>query len=87
MGKQSQIAVKKLAAAVDTNPNGALAALMNDDFSTLQQTEGGNLEGVKRAMLTAKILGINQVPVLLSSAGEMQVGVPEDLSQWLEGVN
>ncbi len=87
MGKQSQVAVKKLVAAYESNPSGALSALMSDNFSALQETEGGDLEGVKRAMVTAKILGINQVPVLLSSSGEMSVGSPENLSKWLEGVN
>ncbi len=87
MGQQSQVAVKKLVAAYETDPTSALQALMTDNYSALQATEGGDLEGVKRAMLTAKILGINQVPVLLSSAGDMSIGSPKNLAAWLEGVN
>lgn len=89
MGKQSQIAVKKLVAAKGSNPQAALDALMSDNYGALPLKESNklDLEGVKRSMLTAKIIGINQVPVLLSSAGVMQVGLPDSLPKWLEGVN
>lgn len=87
LGTNSQISVKKLVAAANSNPNETLNALMTDDYSALNKTEGGNIEGVKRAMVTAKIIGINEVPVLLSEDGHVQKGAPKSLASWLEGVN
>lgn len=87
LGQKSQDSVKRLAAAAPKNPAGALNALVNDDYSALAQNEGGDIEGIKRAMITAQILGINQVPVLLADNGTMLVGAPQNLTSWLQGVN
>lgn len=87
LGQKSQDSVKRLAAAALNNPADALNALVNDDYSSLAQKDGGDVEGIKRAMITAQILGINQVPVLLADNGTMLVGAPQNLTNWLQGVN
>lgn len=87
LGKSSQVAVKKLVASIDKAPEKTLKALMFDDYSKLTTATGGDLEGVKRSLITAQVIGIDQVPVLLTEAGTMKKGSPKNLSAWLEGVH
>ena len=64
----------------------AWSALLNRSWAALPKpTEDCDTQALVRALITARLLGIDRVPTLIAPDGRLQRGAPADLSAWLAG--
>jgi thiol:disulfide interchange protein DsbC len=64
----------------------AWSALLEQSWSQLpEQTADCDTQSLVRALITARLLGIDTVPTLIAPDGRLQRGSPADLSAWLAG--
>jgi thiol:disulfide interchange protein DsbC len=66
------------------SPDAAWRALIDQAWGDLPEpAEDCDTQPLVRALITAQLLGINQVPTLIAADGRLQPGVPDDLAAWL----
>ena len=62
----------------------ALTALISREIATLPTPiDDCDTQPLVRALITARLLGVEQVPLLIAPDGRLQQGVPADLAAWL----
>lgn len=84
LGKPSLSTVVRLNCLAETDPTAARKVLLRHTFETLPAAEGPCGQGaLQRALVTAQLLGITQVPFLIAPDGRLHAGVPTDLLAWL----
>ncbi|TAG49799.1 MAG: DsbC family protein [Betaproteobacteria bacterium] len=82
LGEQSVAEAKQLLCA----PSGAVAALVAKRVASLPKPPNDcALAKLQKTIITARILGIESVPTVISPDGIVSRGVPESLSQFLKG--
>ena len=86
LGQGSQREALALNCLAETDRAQALAALLDHRTSAMPSASGSCGQGaIQRALVTAHLLGIEQVPFLIAPDGRLSVGAPDDLSAWLTG--
>ena len=81
-GSESLDAARRLRCA--TSSDDALAALIGREIATLPAPAADcDTQPLVRALITARLLGVEQVPLLIAPDGRLQQGVPADLAAWL----
>ncbi|NEX23226.1 hypothetical protein G3480_23495 [Thiorhodococcus mannitoliphagus] len=86
LGQASLATAVRLNCLAESDPAAALEALLSHAFKTLPPAEGTCGQGaLQRALVTAQLLGITQVPFLIAPDGRLHGGVPADLLAWLTG--
>ncbi len=76
----------ELARRLRCAPSGeaALRALMERDWSAIPESVTGcDTQPLVRALITARLLGVEQLPLLIAPDGRLHQGVPENLTAWL----
>ncbi|WP_328986288.1 thioredoxin domain-containing protein [Thiorhodovibrio winogradskyi] len=83
-GADSAQAARRLLCA--PSPQAAQSALLEQSWSELPRpTSDCDTQPLVRALITARLLGIDSVPTLIAPDGRIQRGLPENLSAWLAG--
>jgi len=86
LGKESIDQVVRLNCLAESDPKGAREILLRHRFETLPAPSGACGQGaLQRALVTAQLLGLTQVPFLIAPDGRLHSGVPADLPAWLNG--
>ncbi|EGV29610.1 hypothetical protein ThidrDRAFT_3202 [Thiorhodococcus drewsii AZ1] len=86
LGKPSLATVVRLNCLAERDPAAARDALVSHVFESLSPATGTCGQGaLQRALVTAQLLGITQVPFLIAPDGRLHGGVPLDLLAWLNG--
>jgi thiol:disulfide interchange protein DsbC len=68
------------------SPEAARSALLDQSWSELPAPGAGcDTQPLIRALITARLLGIDSVPTLIAPDGRIQRGLPDELSAWLAG--
>jgi len=81
-GPESLAIARRLCCA--TSGAAALQALMAQDAGALPEPEAScDTQPLVRALITARLLGVEQVPLLIAPDGRLHRGVPTDLSAWM----
>jgi thiol:disulfide interchange protein DsbC len=81
-GPESLSAARRLRCAPSTAM--ALDALIASDTGALPEpTTGCDTQPLVRALITARLLGVEQVPLLIAPDGRLHRGVPADLDAWM----
>jgi thiol:disulfide interchange protein DsbC len=81
-GPESLDAARRLRCAASSE--GALTALIGREIATLPAPANDcDTQPLVRALITARLLGVEQVPLLIAPDGRLQQGVPADLAAWL----
>jgi thiol:disulfide interchange protein DsbC len=81
-GPASLDAARRLRCAASTDI--ALTALIGGESATLPTASADcDTQPLVRALITARLLGVEQVPLLIAPDGRLQQGIPEDLAAWL----
>jgi len=86
LGPESQSLVVKIGCMLQTQAKDkARDALMHQAYDTLPSEIDSkcNREPVQRAMVTAKLFGIDGVPFLIAPDGRTFKGAPDSLADWL----
>ena len=86
LGSESQSLVVKIGCLLQTpSKDKARDALMHQTYDTLPSAIDSKCdrEPVQRAMVTAKLFGIDGVPFLIAPDGRTFKGAPESLADWL----
>lgn len=84
LGKASLATAVRLNCLAETDPAAALEALLSHAFTALPAAEATCGQGaLQRALVTAQLLGLTQVPFLIAPDGRLHAGVPTDLLAWL----
>jgi thiol:disulfide interchange protein DsbC len=87
LGPESQSLVVKIGCLLQTpSKDKARDALMRQTYDSLPSELDSkcNREPVQRAMVTAKLFGIDGVPFLIAPDGRTFKGAPDSLADWLE---
>ncbi|WPL22949.1 thioredoxin domain-containing protein [Thiorhodovibrio frisius] len=83
-GADSAQAARRLLCA--PSPQAAQSALLDQTWSELPRpTSDCDTQPLVRALITARLLGIDSVPTLIAPDGRIQRGLPESLTTWLAG--
>ncbi|WP_209262568.1 hypothetical protein [Thiorhodococcus minor] len=86
LGKASVSTVVRLNCLAERDAAGAIKALVTQALDALPAAEGTCGQGaLQRALVTAQLLGITQVPFLIAPDGRLHAGAPTDLLAWLTG--
>ncbi|AJF08129.1 DsbC family protein [Geoalkalibacter subterraneus] len=86
MGPESVKHTKQVACAADRYPEEATQALMSENYDLLPvKEEMCDLDGVRKSLISSKILGIKGVPYVVSHDKRVSRGAPRDLKAFLEG--
>lgn len=81
-GPESLDAARRLRCAASSED--ALTALIGREIATLSAPAADcDTQPLVRALITARLLGVEQVPLLIAPDGRLQQGVPADLAAWL----
>ncbi|MBK5941850.1 hypothetical protein CCR96_21935, partial [Halochromatium roseum] len=81
-GPESLDAARRLRCAASSED--ALTALISREIATLPAPANDcDTQPLVRALITARLLGVEQVPLLIAPDGRLQQGVPADLAAWL----
>ena len=86
LGQESQSLVVKIGCMLQTqSKDKARDALMHQTYDTLTSEIDPKCdrEPVQRAMVTAKLFGIDGVPFLIAPDGRTFKGAPDSLADWL----
>ena len=86
LGPESQSLVVKISCLLQTpSKDKARDALMHQAYDTLPSELDSKCdrEPVQRALVTAKLFGIDGVPFLIAPDGRTFKGAPENLADWL----
>ena len=87
-GAASRDRVVRLNCLAETDRPAAMQALLTQRVAALPAAAGVCGQGaLQRALVTAQVLGINQVPFLIAADGRLQAGAPADLLAWLHGAD
>jgi thiol:disulfide interchange protein DsbC len=66
----------------------AVKALIDNTLAKAPSPDVGcNLLPLQKALLTARIMGVDSVPFIVAPDGTMQRGAPKDLSNWLSSLD
>lgn len=83
-GAESADAVRRLRCA--PSPEAAHEALFNRSWRELPAPSAAcEDQSVIRALITARLLGVDSVPTLIAPDGRIHRGMPQDLAAWLAG--
>ncbi|MBK5969104.1 MULTISPECIES: thioredoxin domain-containing protein [Thiorhodovibrio] len=83
-GAESAQAARRLLCAPSTHA--ARSALLDHSWSDLPAaTPDCDTQPLVRALITARLLGIDSVPTLIAPDGRIHRGLPKNLTVWLEG--
>lgn len=86
LGKASVSTVVRLNCLAERDATAATKILVTHALADLPPAEGTCGEGaLQRALVTAQLLGITQVPFLIAPDGRLHAGAPTDLLAWLTG--
>ena len=81
-GPESLDAARRLRCAASSED--ALNALIAQEVATLPApADDCDTQPLVRALITARLLGVEQVPLLIAPDGRLKQGVPADLAAWL----
>ncbi|MEA1052567.1 hypothetical protein U5801_22560 [Lamprobacter modestohalophilus] len=81
-GPESLDAARRLRCAASSED--ALTALISREIATLPAPANDcDTQPLVRALITARLLGVEQVPLLIAPDGRLHQGVPENLAAWL----
>ncbi|EIC24017.1 thioredoxin domain-containing protein [Thiorhodovibrio frisius] len=83
-GADSAQAARRLLCA--PSPQAAQSALLDQSWSELPRPASDcDTQPLVRALITARLLGIDSVPTLIAPDGRIHRGLPESLTPWLSG--
>ncbi|MBK5968399.1 MULTISPECIES: thioredoxin domain-containing protein [Thiorhodovibrio] len=83
-GAESAQATRSLLCA--PSPEAARSALLDQSWSELLPPRADcDTQPLIRALITARLLGIDSAPTLIAPDGRIQRGIPDELSAWLAG--
>jgi thiol:disulfide interchange protein DsbC len=83
-GEDSLAAARRIHCAPDRGA--AWSALLAQGWSALPSPAADcDTQPLVRALITAHLLGVEQVPLLIAADGRLHQGVPDDLNAWLAG--
>lgn len=86
LGQASLNTVVRLNCLAERDATAATQALVTHALADLPPAEGTCGQGaLQRALVTAQLLGITQVPFLIAPDGRLRAGAPTDLLAWLTG--
>lgn len=86
LGEASANKTKQLVCAAQSDPEKAVQAVISENYGFLPApSDECDLEGVRRSMVSAKILGIEGVPFIITPDSRVLRGAPKNLAQSLGG--
>lgn len=85
LGRDSETLVRRLGCVAREAPERALQALLRHDYDALPaEPRPCDATGLQRALVVARLLGIEGVPYLIAPDGRVGRGSLPDLAGWLE---
>ena len=82
LGETSMEKSNRLAALDAKNPNAALEAFINNNYSNAETTNE-QTPGIKYNLLVARALGIQNFPYIVNAGGRIHIGMPDDIHLFL----